>query len=344
MKPHKYLISIIALLLLSILTAGLQGVNAQPTVWTVSPSGPSDYHSIGPAFKAAAPGDIILVAAGVYLESLTVNKSITIIGENPKTTFIRGSNQNGAALNITADNVIVCNFSIRNLAQNTPALTIFHTSNVTIANNTITNSPIGITLYGASTSTIANNTLTANTYALLTDSYTHNNTLYQNCIINNTLGLSLGSSYQNIFYHNNFINNTAIVSGGLHNDWDNGYPDGGNFWSNFVGTDQFFGVGQNISGKDGIADTQYTLAVNNTDRYPLMHPYYGIAGDLNKDNAVNFDDILYFVSGFSSYWSTYTILPQYRVCDMDGDGLINIADLLRFSSAFVAYNKSLIPN
>jgi parallel beta-helix repeat protein len=340
MKSCKYIISIITLLLLSIFIAGFQGINAQPTVWIVSPSGPSDYQSIGPALLAANHGDIIIVKAGVYLESLTVNKSITIIGENPRTTFIRGSNPNGAAINITADNVNICNFSIRNLAQSTPALNVFHTSNVTIANNTITSSPIGITLYGASTSTIANNTLTANTFALLTDSYTHDNTFYQNNIINNTLGLSLGYSYQNTFYHNNFINNTAIISGGLQNNWDNGYPDGGNFWSNFLGTDQFFGVGQNVSGKDGISDTQYSLAVNNIDKYPLMHPYYGVAGDLNKDNAVNFDDILYFVSGFSSYWSTYTILPQYKVCDLDGDGLINIADLLLFSTAFVAYNSS----
>jgi parallel beta-helix repeat protein len=330
----KGVIPIIILLLLSTLVAGSQEVKAQPTVWTVSQTGPSDYQSIGPALKAATTGDTIVVKAGLYFESLTVNKSITIVGEDPKSTFIRGSNVNDAALNITANNVNIFNFSIRNIAQNTPALSIFHASNVNLANNTITNSPIGIMLYGASDCIIANNTLTANIYAMLTDSFTHNNIFYQNDIINNTMGLNLAFSYQNTFYHNNFINNTAIVSGNLHNNWDNGYPDGGNYWSNFIGLDQYLGDGQNISGKDGISDIQYVLAANNTDAYPLMHPYYHIFGDLNKDNAVNFDDILYFVRGWASYWSGKPILSQYQACDLDGDGQINIVDLLIFSRAF----------
>jgi hypothetical protein len=46
--------------------------------------------------------------------------------------------------------------------------------------------------------------------------------------------------------------------------WDNGYPSGGNYWSDYHGTD-----GNN----DSIGDTAYTIDSNNQDRYPLMMPY-----------------------------------------------------------------------
>ena len=49
---------------------------------------------------------------------------------------------------------------------------------------------------------------------------------------------------------------------GMH-IWDNGYPSGGNFWSDFNPTD---------NDNDGIGDTAYVINQNrnNTDHYPLM--------------------------------------------------------------------------
>jgi len=50
----------------------------------------------------------------------------------------------------------------------------------------------------------------------------------------------------------------------LNNTWDHGYPSGGNYWSNYNGTD---------SDGDGIGDTPYIIDENNQDRYPLMHSW-----------------------------------------------------------------------
>jgi hypothetical protein len=53
------------------------------------------------------------------------------------------------------------------------------------------------------------------------------------------------------------------------NFWDDAYPSGGNWWSNYNGTDVYSGSHQNITGSDGIGDTPYIIDSSNQDRYPL---------------------------------------------------------------------------
>jgi len=86
------------------------------------------------------------------------------------------------------------------------------------------------------------------------------------------------SSHDNRIYHNNFLNNKYSVFGAEDatyvTQWDNGYPSGGNYWSNYDGADIYSGVYQNETGSDGIGDTPYVFVVGNetlfTDKYPLM--------------------------------------------------------------------------
>ena len=78
----------------------------------------------------------------------------------------------------------------------------------------------------------------------------------------------------NLFHKNNFINNNVQADG--YADWDNGYPSGGNFWSDYNGPDLFSGPFQDIPGSDGIGDMQYNITtewVNDQDNYPLMDPW-----------------------------------------------------------------------
>jgi len=55
--------------------------------------------------------------------------------------------------------------------------------------------------------------------------------------------------------------------------WDDGYPSGGNYWSNYSGVDLFKGSYQNETDSDGIGDKPYIIDVDNRDRYPLMKLY-----------------------------------------------------------------------
>jgi parallel beta-helix repeat protein len=118
----------------------------------------------------------------------------------------------------------------------------------------------------------------------------HGNSVFRNNITDSSKqGVRLFCSDNNAFYHNNFINNSQHANEqhafwwgtgyeyyySVNNTWDNGYPSGGNFWSDYNGTD---------ANGDGIGDIPYTVYENMTDHYPLMEPFV-ITESLNDDSA-----------------------------------------------------------
>jgi parallel beta-helix repeat protein len=88
-------------------------------------------------------------------------------------------------------------------------------------------------------------------------------------------GILVSQSTGVIVYHNNLVDNSVqgYDDRGSENSWDNGYPDGGNYWSSYDGVDEMSGVAQDVPGPDGIGDTPYVIDSNSTDSYPLMSPY-----------------------------------------------------------------------
>jgi len=54
------------------------------------------------------------------------------------------------------------------------------------------------------------------------------------------------------------------------NIWDNGYPSGGNYWSDYSGEDKYSGLCQDQPGADGIGDTPYPIPETARDKYPYM--------------------------------------------------------------------------
>ncbi|MGB7001909.1 MAG: hypothetical protein WBE22_07860 [Halobacteriota archaeon] len=55
------------------------------------------------------------------------------------------------------------------------------------------------------------------------------------------------------------------------NEWDDGYPSGGNYWNDYTGVDFYSGANQDILGSDGIGDITYDISgsAGAQDRYPL---------------------------------------------------------------------------
>jgi parallel beta-helix repeat protein len=106
-----------------------------------------------------------------------------------------------------------------------------------------------------------------------------NNIIVGNDIANNMYGIETFESSNNKIYHNNFVDNTFQVydysmedseTPPSFNVWNDGYPSGGNYWSNYHATDIFGGSYQNETGTDGVADAPYIVNTFNRDRYPLM--------------------------------------------------------------------------
>jgi parallel beta-helix repeat protein len=164
--------------------------------------------------------------------------------------------------------------------------------NILFTNNISGNNDDGIIVYNCSGTIITRNVIGFNHYygIWLCSSSDNNNILENNIIRNNNDGIVISyDSNDNFLYHNNFINNTLknACDEGI-NTWDNGYPSGGNYWSDFDepeegAYDDYHGPNQDKLGSDGIVDKGYAAGGglnpyhipggDNKDTYPLIHPY-----------------------------------------------------------------------
>ncbi len=154
--------------------------------------------------------------------------------------------------------------------------------NSIVENNITANGGEGIFLLGSSNyNSIIDNTITTNNYGISLY-LSANNSVYGNNVLSNNYGIRLQACYNNSIYHNNFVNNTnEVYMVESTNIWDNGYPSGGNYWSNYTGLDSNRGAGQNQTGSDGIGDTPYIIDMNNTDRYPLMTEHVSVISEFS---------------------------------------------------------------
>ena len=201
-----------------------------------------------------------------YGINFTWSSGNTISGNN-----ITNNNSYGIYLRYSSGNSISGNNITNNMLQ---GIVLDGSSNNTISGNNITNSEwFGILLVESSNNTISGNNITYNSDGIWLDG-SSNNTISGNDITNNDYGIGLGGPSNNSIYHNNFVDNTQqVYSYNSTNVWDKGYPYGGNYWSDYNGTDFYSGPYQNETGSDGIGDTPYPIDENNQDSYPLVNPW-----------------------------------------------------------------------
>ena len=161
-----------------------------------------------------------------------------------------------------------CNVTIKNMKVRAfgDGIYLRHSSENTISGSYIENNDYGILLWDSSGNVVRGNSITKNQYGIgLFNSSNHNN-ISENNITKNYLSIWLFGSSSTSVYHNNFVNNTKriVTLGSVLNVWDDGYPSGGNYWSNYTEQD---------SDADGIGDTPYVIDENSQDNYPLMKQF-----------------------------------------------------------------------
>jgi parallel beta-helix repeat protein len=152
-------------------------------------------------------------------------------------------------------------------------------NNTMINNNIILNGGYGIALRGSRNIVANNNIISCTWYGI----QFHGISTKQNIIINNNISNNWCCIYievasnNNRIYHNDFINNLNPPYDDTNkNFWNDTYPSGGNYWSDYSGVDNYNGPNQDIPGSDGIGDTPYTNiqgGAGSQDNYPLMQPY-----------------------------------------------------------------------
>jgi parallel beta-helix repeat protein len=178
-------------------------------------------------------------------------------------------------------------------ANNWDGIYLYYSSNNSITGNNITaNNRDGICLGYSSNNSITVNNITANNWdgIRLYDSSNDNIITGNNIAANNWRGINLEYSSNNSIFHNNFVDNAREVYSYISvNVWDDGYPSGGNYWSDCAGVDLFGGPYQNMTGGDGIGDTPYIIDANNQDMYPLMAPFSTFEAGVWDGTAYNVD-------------------------------------------------------
>jgi parallel beta-helix repeat protein len=243
--------------------------------------------------------------------------------------------------NTITDNIVnICQFE---------GITISSSSNYNIVtNNIVSNCEYGIYLGQAAYNTLENNSVISNTYhgirafssshhneflnniidssgsqGLYLGSTSYNNTIVGNTVSNNSCGINLSGSPNNKVYHNNIVNNSiqGFDETNNLNQWDDGYPSGGNYWSDYIDIDDYYGPDQDLLGSDGIWDHNYSIDSNSLDRYPLVYPY--LKNSMFLYFGWNLISLPYLMTDpdlgaiFSSITGSYDAVQWYDTLDSD---------------------------
>jgi len=212
-------------------------------VYSATITVPGDYPTIQEAVDASADGDIVRISNGFYPEHVVIMKSISVIGENAKSTIIDGG-RTGSVLFIEATNAILEKLTVQysgNLFEDA-GITVSYSYQCVITNCEIHDNKSGIDLYGSgnnkiscnniytndngiqfsestlgpSTNNMRNiieyNTIDSNTNSGITFEHTgaayhHSGTVSHNTISRNSHGISMIMSEQNEICFNEISNN-----------------------------------------------------------------------------------------------------------------------------------------
>jgi len=167
---------------------------------------------------------------------------------------------------------------IGNLASSNEASGIecISSTNLTLRYNNASNVPLwGLGFDGSANITIDYNEMYNDEIGILVPSGTNLTITRNNISSNPTYGIAFQDVVGAKVYHNNIIDDPtqALDDMADENSWDDSYPSGGNYWSDYGGVDQFNGPSQDVPGSDGIGDTPYVIDADSQDNYPFMSPY-----------------------------------------------------------------------
>jgi len=208
---------------------------------------------------------------------------------NCHVSYNNASNNNSTGIGIFDSQN--CSVSGNNASNNSgDGINLHYSPNCSIFDNDANNNGIlGIGLMNCSKSSVFSNNANNNEWDGIAIDQSHNCSVYgNNASHNGGDGIELGYSSNcsisgnnvtyngwgirawgsgNKIFHNNFIGNTVqAVVDTFVNIWDDGYPSGGNYWSDY---EERYPDAEEIDGS-GIWNTPYVINENNQDNYPIV--------------------------------------------------------------------------
>jgi parallel beta-helix repeat protein len=150
-------------------------------------------------------GHEILVASGTYYEHVNVSKSVSLIGENHDTTIIDG-NGTGKVVYVTADNVVIRNFTIRHGAF---GVWLSNSSNSRIVGNKLQDGAYGLRLYNSRNSEVMGNEISGYTWFGVEIKESGNSTLRNNRLVGNTYNFGVNGNSLFDFINDIDVSNTV---------------------------------------------------------------------------------------------------------------------------------------
>lgn len=168
---------------------------------------------------------------------------------------------------VNSTNIVVRDLT---LMKNHDGVLFAYVTDSTIENVNVSNNLNGISFVGSNGNTITRSISSDNEYRGIWLFDSSDNSVSRCTVSHNSLGIFLEYSNANTIHHNNFSDNAEqIYDFASTNTWDDGFPSGGNYWSDY-GTR--YPDAQELD-DSGIWGTPYVIDEYNQDRYPLMEPW-----------------------------------------------------------------------
>jgi parallel beta-helix repeat protein len=180
----------------------------------VGGSGSQNYTRIQDAIDNASEGDTVFVYSGWYNESILINKSIVVCGEDRNTTFILGGNKS-EIVRIDKTSAEFKRFTVeRQYNEFVDGIFISDCWSVNINENYVKSCENGILITSSESLIVSNNTILDCSYGIV-NVITGNVTITQNRIDGNGEGAGIefqAAMFKNYIIRNSITNNSVGIN------------------------------------------------------------------------------------------------------------------------------------
>jgi len=221
------------------------------------------------------------INSGVWIENSSNNNTISenSLTNNGHGVMLKMSNYNTVSKNnitggygVGLDRAFSNSVSENNVSGSPYGIMLVESSTYnTVSRNNINGSIwIGVRLYeGSESNDIFDNNITNSGIGVGLERGCPSNRIIGNDIAFNAKGISIDDSSNNQIYHNRIRNNTDQVDTDQSvNVWDNDFPSGGNYWSDYTDADKYSNATEIDA--SGLWNTPYVIETGNKDNYPLI--------------------------------------------------------------------------